>query len=171
MAVVQNQTQSKQAQSAVARDQDSAAARQRPESFGGPRLKLTVPYQIPGMHLFFENDDDNGAIEQLLYEGFSFVTKSEVGLSRSEIERTVVADDDVTERVSRFVGKKADGTAMRAYLLKCPEDLWAEREKSRAQQADAWDDSIKAEQRDPAPGRYIPNGVKSVFNPNYRKEY
>jgi hypothetical protein len=156
---------------AIARDAErKEAPRTRPADFGGPRLKLSVPYQIPGMHLFFENDDDNGAIEQLLHEGFTFVTRDEVGLGRG-VATSVVADDDVTERVSRFVGKKADGTAMRAYLLKCPDDLWADRTSYRDQDADAREESIIAEQREPSSGRYLPQGVKSSLNSKYRKEY
>lgn len=145
------------------------APRTRVTGFGGPRMKLSVPFHIEGMHLYWENDDDNGAIEELLYEGFSFVTKDEVGLDRTA-ERAVVADDDVTSRVSRYVGKKEDGTAMRAYLLKCPEEVWADREKQRAIQGDQWEESIRNEQTRPSEGRYIPNGVKQILNPQYRKE-
>lgn len=173
MSTVQ-QTTSKQAEAVVARDNTRVEApRERTAGFGGPRLKLTVPYTIPGFHLFFENDDDNGAIEQLLYEGFSFVTKSEVGLGRGTAAANVavVADDDVTDRVTRFVGKKADGTAMRAYLLKCPDAVWADREKERAVQADNWEESIRNEQANPEPGRYNPKGVTPVLNNKFRKEY
>jgi hypothetical protein len=158
----------------VGRDTDRVEApRERTAGFGGPRLKLSVPYQIKGFHLFFENDDDNGAIEQLLYEGFSFVTKQEVGLGRgtAAANAAVVADDDVTDRVTRFVGKKADGTAMRAYLLKCPDAVWAEREKDRNAQADLWEESIRDSQEKPEPGRYLPNGVQPVLNNKFRKEY
>ena len=155
---------------AVARDAARVEApRERTAGFGGPRLKLSVPFTIAGFHLFFENDDDNGAIEQLLYEGFTFVTPDEVGLTRHTA--AVVADDDVTNRVSRFVGKKADGSAMRAYLLKCPEELWKAREVERYKQADEWETSIREDQRNPAPDRYIPNGVKPILNNQYRKEY
>lgn len=154
----------------VKRDnQREEAPRSRTAGFGGPRLKLSVPLSIPGFHLFFQNDDDDGEIERLLEEGFSFVTKDEVGLKRKS--EAIVADDDVTDRVSRFVGKKADGTAMRAYLLKCPDDLWAEREAQRNEQATAWEESIRQEQRDPSPGRYLPNGIRPDLNTNYRKEY
>lgn len=154
----------------VTRDSERVEApRERTAGFGGPRLKLSVPYTIPGFHLYFENDDDNGAIEQLLYEGFSFVTQKEVGFTRQG--HAVVADDDVTDRVSRFVGKKADGTPMRAYLLKCPDSVWAEREANRYEQADNWEESIRGEQRNPSPGRYNPKGVTTEINPNYRKEY
>ncbi len=156
---------------AVARDnQREEAPRERLAVPGGPRLKLSVPFALPGFHLFFENDDDNGAIEQLLYEGFSFVTNAEVGYKR-QTTGAIVADDDVTDRVSRFVGKKADGSPMRAYLLKCPEDLWKQREADRYLQADSWEESIRGEQKNPAPGRYIPQGTSSELNPNYRKEY
>jgi hypothetical protein len=165
-----NSTAVTAAESNVSRDTERVeASRERTAGFGGPRLKLSVPYTLPGFHLFFENDDDNGAIEQLLYEGFSFVTQKEVGFSRQST--AIVADDDVTDRVSRFVGKKTDGTPMRAYLLKCPEKVWAEREANRYELADNWEDSIRREQRDPSAGRYTPKGVTSELNPNYRKEY
>lgn len=155
----------------VGRDNErTEAARTRTSNFGGPRLKLSVPQTIPGQHLFFENDDDNGAIEQLLYEGFSFVTRKEVGLGRGVHSGSIVADDDVTNRVSRFVGKKQDGTAMRAYLLKCPDSVWEDRENYRYEQADNVEESIRNEQRDPSPGRYNPNGVKNSLNTKYRKE-
>ena len=158
------------AAAAVSRDSARVEApRERTAGFGGPRLKLSVPYTITGFHLFFENDDDNGAIEQLLYEGFTFVTPDEVGLTRKSA--AIVADDDITSRVSRFVGKKADGTAMRAYLLKCPDELWKARELERYKQADDWETNIREDQRNPAADRYIPNGVKPLLNSQYRKEY
>lgn len=117
------------------------AKRERPANFGGPRLKLSVIGEIPGYHLYWENDE-NGAIEQLLYEGFSFVEPKEV-----RMQSHIVADADVADRVSRYVGQKADGSPLRAYLMKCPDEIWAERESSRLAQADAWDTAIRTGQQ------------------------
>lgn len=156
----------------IARDTERAdTRRERSAGFGGPRLKLSVPQTIPGMHLFFQNDEDNGAIEQLLYEGFSFVTKAEVGLARKS--ETVVADEDVTDRVSRFVGRKEDGTPLRAFLLKCPEELWAQREEWAVQEANDKEDSLRQSITNPdsQDGRYALRGSRPEFNRNYRKEY
>ena len=143
--------------------------REREATFGGPRLKLSVPQTIPGFHLVFENDVE-GRIEQLLDEGFTFVMKSEVGLGRHEDK--VVSDDDVTSRVSRNVGRVDDtGNAVRAFLMKIPEKQWKERERAYLAQADAWEESIRVEQRDPSPGRYMPGNVRPILNTRYRKEY
>lgn len=145
--------------------QREEAPRERQEGFGGPRLKLSVIGSIPGYHLYFENDDE-GAIEQLLYEGFEFVKPDEVKMMQH-----IVADADITDRVSRYVGKKADGSPMRAYLLKIREDLWEERERNRYRQADEWESAIKKGYQNPEPGRYIPAGVTNNIDNQYRKEY
>lgn len=143
--------------------QREAAPRAREKNFGGPRLKLSVAQTIPGFHLYFENDDE-GAIEQLLYDGFEFVKAAEVRMTSH-----VVQDTDVTDRVSRYVGKKADGSPLRAYLLKCSDAIWADRESHRYEQADQWEDSIFAAQTAPGSGRYIPKNVSTEIDPNYKK--
>lgn len=144
--------------------QRTATPRDRERNFGGPRLKLSVPQLVEGFHLYWENDDD-GAIEQLLYEGFEFVKPAEVRMA----VQTVVADTDLTDRVSKFVGKKADGSPLRAYLLKCPNTVWEDREAHRYQQADDWEDSIYQNQAAPGSGRYIPDGYATEIDPNYQK--
>jgi len=145
--------------------QRPAATRTRPAGgFGGPRLKLAVAGTIPGYHLYFENDDE-GAIEQLLYEGFEFVTPDEVQMASH-----IVADADTANRVSRYVGKKADGSPMRAFLLKCPDEIWAEREADRNAQADEWDSAIRNGQIQPDSGRYMPKGVSINLNTQFKKE-
>lgn len=150
----------------VRRDsQRSAAARTRPANFGGPRLKLHVNGEIPGYHLYWENDD-NGAVEQLLYEGFEFVTPDEVSLTSH-----IVNDTDLSHRVSRYVGKKEDGSPMRAYLLKCPDEIWAEREAYRYEAADEKDASIRNGTVVPDSGRYRPKGVASSVDTQFKKQY
>jgi len=144
-------------------NQRSSEPRERAKNFGGPRLKLSVPQTIEGYHLYWENDDE-GAIEQLLYDGFEFVKPAEV---RMQVV-TVVADTDLNDRVSKFVGKKADGSPLSAYLLKCKEEVWKEREASRYQQADDWEDSIYQAQTAPGAGRYIPKGTETTIDPNYK---
>lgn len=150
--------------SAVRREsQREGAQRERPAIPGGMRLKLAVAGEIPGYHLYWENDDD-GAIEQLLYEGFEFAEPSEV-----RMQSAIVQDADLGNRVSRYVGKKADGTPMRAYLLKCPDDIWAEREAQRHVQADAWESDIQTKVRED--GRYQPKGTSASVDTKFRKQY
>lgn len=142
-----------------------SAVRERRKNFGGPRLKLAVIGEIPGYHLYWENDNE-GAIEQLLYEGFDFVTPEEV-----QMVSHIVQDTDTANRVSRYVGSKENGTPMRAYLLKCPDEIWAEREADRYAQADAWDNDIRRAQIEPDEGRYQPKGTEISLNTQFRKEY
>lgn len=143
--------------------QRSGAARVRPENLGGIRLKLSVIGRIEGFHLYWENDDE-GAIEQLLHEGFEFVQPSEVSM-----QSHIVMDSDIADRVSRYVGKKADGTPMRAFLLKCSDEEWADREASRYAQANAWDNDIRAGRVQQDSGRYTPKGVRIALDTGVEK--
>lgn len=143
----------------------SATRSRAPAGLGGIRLKLAVYGEIPGYHLYFENDD-GGAIEYLLSEGFEFVRSNEVSLTSH-----VVQDKDLDDRVSRYVGMKEDGTPMRAYLMKCTDEMWAERQESRLAWQESRDSEIRNEQENPVAGRYMPKGVTSALNPNFRKEY
>lgn len=146
----------------VRRDADrKEAPRERTRNFGGPRQKLAVIGSIEGMHLYWENDD-NGAIEQLLADGFRFVEPSEVQMQ----SHTVVADSEISNKISRYVGRKEDGTPMRAYLMCCTEEHWAERESNRYAQADAWDSAIRRGQVEPDSGRYIPKGTGTSLETN-----
>lgn len=159
-------TSAAQASPVIRRDsQRPAAARARSGNFGGPRLKLSVLGEIPGHHLYWENDDE-GAIEQLLYEGFEFVAPDEVNLTSH-----IVQDADLAHRVSRYVGKKADGSPMRAYLLKCPEEIWAEREHTRYEAADNWDNAVRNGQVAPDSNRYRPKGTSNSVDTQFKKQY
>ena len=150
----------------VSRNTVRDAPRGREAELGGLRLKLSVPQRLEGMHLFFQNDTDDGAIEQLLSNGFSFVLKSEVGLGRKSA--TVVADDDITDRVSRFVGRNEDGTPMRAYLMKCAEEVWEAMQDRSLAEAGGREDTLNQAVTNPdsregryKPGRY--NGSSPQF--------
>ena len=148
---------------------DKDAPRERTKSFGGPRMKMAVRGEIPGFHLYWENDDE-GAIEQLLYEGFEFVRPDEVGMQSATMsKKAIVADTDVTNRVSRYVGKKDDGSPLRAFLLKCPEELWAEREQHRYDAANERDAAIRAGRVQDPSGMYKPKGVEQSVDTMFRK--
>lgn len=134
-------------------------------NFGGMQLKLAVKWNTPGYTPYWANDVD-GAIETLLYEGFEFATPEE-----ARMQSAIVADGDVGHRVSRYVGRQEDGSPMRAYLMKCPDDIWKEREAARYRQADAWDSAIKAGKIQHGDGRYKPKGTDIDLNTHFSKEY
>lgn len=150
--------------SARRESQRPSATRERTATLGGPRMKMSVIGEIPGYHMYWENDDE-GAIEQLLYEGFEFVQPAEVGMASH-----IVADADTAARVSRYVGVKADKSPMRAYLLKIPDEIWAERQAARNLQADEWDNAIRNAQVEPDTGRYLPKGATISLDTKFRKE-
>jgi hypothetical protein len=168
MAVI-NQDSSKDTPSqgatapAARRDtQRPAAKRERKENFGGLRLKLAVAGTIEGYHLYWANNDA-GEIESLLNEGFEFVEPSEVNLNSH-----FVSDEDNSNRVSRFVGKDAEGKALRAYLLKCPDEVWDDRQANGQEQADLWDEGIHDKQHQD--GMYAPKSVKTSVKSTLFKE-
>lgn len=132
-----------------------SAVRSRMASTGGMRLKLQVFGEIPGYHLFWENDED-AAIEQRLFEGFEFVEPSEV-----KMQAWTVPDSDIAGKVSKYVGKKADGSPLRAFLLKLADDLWDERQASSQEQANVWDDAIRAGTVGGVDSRYKPKGAET----------
>lgn len=130
----------------------SEAQRTRPHQLGGVRLKLEVFNAIPGSHLYWANDQNN-EVEMLLEEGFDMVRPDEVGMAAR-----IVQDADISNCVSKFVGTKEDGSPLRAYLLKIPEDQWQLRELARYQQADEWDGAIRRGAVNNVDNRYVPQG-------------
>lgn len=153
----------------AARQRDMAARelrkesteRERPEDLGGLQLKLAVVGEVPGHHMYWENDED-GKIEQLLYDGFDFVSTGEVRRGSD-----LVADLDVTDRISRYVGRRNDGSPLRAYLMKCPDEIWKQRQARGQYQADTWDEEIRKGRMAPqGPTQYTPKGVSSSLKTN-----
>lgn len=160
----QVQAQSRNTAARKGSDRDTRTEpRERSTTFGGPRLKLSVIGRIDGYHLYWANDQE-GEIETLLYEGFEFVEPHEV-----RMQSHIVADADLAERVSRYVGAKADGSPLRAYLMKCTDEHWRDREDERYRQANAWEESIM-KGRD-APGTYKPKSVQTEIDTKFKKEY
>lgn len=128
--------------------------RERSAYTGGMKLKLKVFGDIPGYHMFWENDQD-AAIEQLLEYGFEFVSKSEVTMNSH-----IVADDSVDSRVSKYVGSKQDGSPLRAYLMKVTNEIWDEIQQVNQAQADEWEDGIRRGATSDVENRYIPKGFE-----------
>lgn len=111
----------------------------------------------------WEHDED-GKIEERLYEGFDFVAPGEVRRTSD-----LVADMDLTNRVSRYVGRREDGSPLRAYLLKCPTDIWTERKSREQRQVDDWDSQIRNGRMKPKDNtEYVPQGYQSKLETNAR---
>lgn len=144
------------------------AERARPQQFGGLRLKLSVPQDIPGFHLYWANDD--GEVDQLIEEGFELVRPTEMGTEASRrLQRRVVADEDIADSYSRHVGHKEDGSALRAYLMKISDEKWEDRQAMKLAQADAWDSAIRKGAVENVDGRYTPRGHEIKLNTRNRE--
>lgn len=158
----------RQARSLREQRKEGTEARERENDLGGLVLQLDVNGEIPGYKLFWENDE-NGMIENRLMNGFDFVTQDELYAKQAKI----VPDEEISSVISRFVkGTRNDGQALRAYLLKCPDDIWAQIEATRHAAADKWDREIRRQAEEPAQGsgmRSLRN-LRSDVDTGYRKE-
>lgn len=159
----------RQARSLRESRKEGTAERERVSSLGGLTLQLHVDGELPGYKLIWENND-NGAIETRLMQGFDFVTQDELYQKTAK----VVPDEDIDSALTRFVkGTRSDGQALRAYLLKCPDDLWREIEEERHSAADKWDEDIRRQANSPdekAGMRKLRN-LNSEIDTQYKKEY
>lgn len=160
-AVEDRFTIAKRARTAYLAQRDSAP-REREPDLGGQKLRLSVTGEIPGHTMYWANDED-GKIEELLFEGFDFVEPGEVRRASD-----LVADMDLTNRVSRYVGRREDGSPLRAYLLKCPQDIWNARQEAGQRQANDWDEQIRSGKMkaDAREGQYQPKGTESFLKTN-----
>lgn len=135
------------------------APRGRRSNLGGPTMKLEVfNAVIPGWHLYWENDAD-ARVERLLQNGFDFVTQEEAGMVR--VAHRVVPDGDLDNRVSKFVGTTDDGKAMRAYLMKCPDEIWEDIQHCINDLADSRDRDILDSASRASDDRYQPKGYET----------
>jgi hypothetical protein len=133
--------------------EEGTVSRERENDLGGLTLQLDVRGEIPGYKL-----------------GFDFVVQDELYAKQAKI----VPDEEITSVISRFVkGTRNDGQALRAYLLKCPEDQWQEIESRRYRAADKWDADIRRQAEDPdqrAGLRSLKN-LRTEVDTGYKKEY
>ena len=90
-----------------------------------PKAKLNVP-ELAGFHLHWLNDDGN-RIPQAIDGGYSFVNQGETIVNSSDLAGQSVGEGtDLGSRISVWVGKKEDGSALRAYLMKIPNEFYRE---------------------------------------------
>lgn len=106
--------------------------------FGGFQKKLDVLNQIPGYVLFWINDD-GARVPTVLQHGYQFVEGHEVGMA----EGVLTNNRDLGGRVSRPVGRKADGSTMFAYLMKLPIEFWEQDRAAHDERQAGIDAAIK----------------------------
>lgn len=161
----QARARQEKAEAAARRDSERPVApRRRRTNLGGASLKLEVHGSISGYHLYWENDDGH-RLELLLSEGFEFVKPEEVNMARTSTR--IVSDDDVTDRVSKYVGTTDDGKPMRAYLMKCPDEVWEDIQESIHDVTAARDRDI-LDSHNRGDDRYQPKGYKSKIETGSR---
>jgi hypothetical protein len=145
------------------------APRERENDLGGVGLQLSVHGEIPDHKLAWVNDE-NGGVEAKLQQGFDFVVQSELDAKQAKI----VPDEEISSVISRFVkGTRTDGQALRAYLMKCPDSIWAEIESRRYRAADQWDADIRRQAEDPdrSAGLRSLKNLRSEVDTKFSKEY
>ena len=100
-----------------------------------PKAKLNTPEMV-GYHLHWLNDDGN-RIPQAKAGGYSFVEQGETLVNTQDLAgETVGVGTDLGTRVSVWVGKKEDGSPLRAYLMKIPNELYQEDQDALATRVD-----------------------------------
>jgi hypothetical protein len=91
--------------------------------FSANRTRLQVDKQIAGHHLRFFNDE-SGRIQRALDAGYEFVKPDEIGsVGDKEVHG---GNSDLNSKVSRVVGRNAQGVPVRAFLMKIRDEWRAE---------------------------------------------
>lgn len=109
---------------------------------------------MDGFNLRFVNDEA-GRIQQFIEIGYDFVTNEEQGING--------ASTDPGDKYSVVVGTNAAGHEMRAYLLKIPEEWYAQLKAVEREQVSRVEKAIKLGKLDakPSENRYVPKvGIK-----------
>ena len=83
----------------------------------GPRNILNVPFEIPGKHLCWINDDERDSVSLAIQQGYEFV-KSNVTIGETTINRPSKGDSSVVW--------KNVGLGMVAYLMAIPQEYYDE---------------------------------------------
>jgi hypothetical protein len=104
--------------------------RQARVPFGVARTKLDIPMQLEGYHLHWVNDEP-GRIAEAQRGGYMFVDPKEVGAT------------DTGSQVTRLVGKKEDGSALMAYLMKIEQEFYDEDQELIQREVAKFDSAIK----------------------------
>ena len=110
---------SEEKQGSIVRNQAERVTREERVPLGLPQLQLQVPFVIEGYHLHWVNDD-GARLVQAQAGGYEFVSPAEVGWAGRD------------ETISKPVGKKENGDALVAYLMKIRQE-WYDEDQARLQ--------------------------------------
>lgn len=106
-----------------------------------PRQKLNTP-EIAGFHLHWFNDDEN-RLAQAMEGGYDFVDPQETMVNSFSLGGDPVGTGtDLGTRVSVVVGTKKDGSTMRAYLMKIPQEYFNEDQAAGQERVDQVHDAM-----------------------------
>lgn len=123
-------------------EQRPAQIRKRP-LFGVRMSKLGVEYTLPGQHLCWISDYDDGRLQYALECGYTFVRQDEVGISNAGAQ--VSPNEDSANRISRHGGLSESNRPMRTYLMKIPNEIYEETQAAIQVEADRYNDQLYAD--------------------------
>ena len=103
------------------------------------RRKMEVP-NIPGYHLHWINDYP-GRVQQALAAGYTMVKADE---TRIHARTGGGGNDDLGSGVSMVVGQQEGGQALKAYLMKIPQDLYDSDQKAAQQSSDRVEAALRS---------------------------
>lgn len=107
-----------------------------------PRAKLSTP-EIAGYHSHWVNDYP-GRITQAMDAGYTFVDREEALFTSGDLAGDPLGTgSDMGSRVSQVVGKNDDGSPLRAYLMKIPNEFYREDQQAIQDRVNAVDEAMR----------------------------
>lgn len=135
-----------------ARGEQATLARAERVPLGVARSKLTVPKR-DGYVRRWINDNGKGRLQFALQGGYSFVEDPDLRVGEDE------GQSRQDSRVSRIVGRTAEGKPMRAYLMEIQRELYKQDQDSKQSELDEVDRAIRK-------GRLVSAGEEHRYVPD-----
>lgn len=121
---------------------------------GGSKLGVDAARLIEmGYSVYWRNDED-GRIQELLANGYEFVSPDEI----TETNLRIGATDLSADKVSRVVGHRENGHPLVAYLMKIKAGWKQENDAFYQKRCDKIDAAIRAGKTIPVEEGYVPDG-------------
>lgn len=98
---------------------------------------IDLSESLPGFHLHWFNDEGD-RIVRMQFMGYTFVTRKEVALN----DKVSPLNQDLGENIAVYAGSRNDGTPLRTYLMKLPNELYAKRQQVIQNRNDEVDKAI-----------------------------
>jgi len=106
-----------------------------------PRLKLSTP-ELPGYHCHWVNDYP-GRVMQAIQAGYAFVPPDEALITMPDLGGSPLGGGtDLGSRVSVVVGATTEGTPLRAYLMKLPNEFFKADQEAVQSRVDSVDEAM-----------------------------